>query len=531
MSWLGFSPLNAFRVFSTVLIAMACGIPLNAAEWSKLETPRYTIISHVPDRLTRSVASDLDDFLGLFNRLVVVEPRSLQPLTIVLFDGDSELDPYKPLTPDGINIDWVSEEKAEVWTTSVTGSRNGWMAVAVAAQAGITGEDYNFLTRRAVLTGVVRWYLEAMKTPVPPAVTFGMQRLFSDYRREITHGVLGNVTPDGEGRKGQDSAIILGHWPLIPVKQLLAMTQMEAITGHNRVVFDQESWALVEYLLFSKWSTERHAFTTFWGALGDGFTPEEALVKALGPDGAANIDTDLSAFLHSMRYVVKIEMGKEVENKDPIVPADPMDVAIALTKATMISGHGSPVSDADAAVAASHGRSEAYDIRAEALAASKAAPVDVEKAVEDALAHGSHGAFTAWEYAAYRFSQIGDPAASPKETRAVVNLAEKAANLDFRYRASFDLLAKALVFSDHVTDDDAKFMEFARTNFPWDRWILIGQSAIHARTGDSEGARQLRERAVSDDRTLNPKQLAEVKAFVALKGVAAPVSPAGGGQS
>jgi len=355
-----------------------------------------------------------------------------------------------------------------------------------------------------------------------------MVRVFADYKREITHGILGNVTPEGAGRRNSAAAQILQNWPLIPVSQLFRMTQMDAITGHNRVIFDHESWALVEYLMFSKWSMERHAFSTFWKALRDGFAPEEALVKALGPDGAARIDTDLSSFLHSTRYVMKIEMGEEIENRDPIVPADPMEVEIALTKATMISRHGSPVSHADAAVAASRGRSEAYDIRAEALAASKAAPAEVEKAVEDAQTHGSRSAWTAWKKADIRFNQIGDPAASPKDARAVVNLAEQAANLDFRFRPSFNLMAQALAFADRVTDDDAKFMAVARVTFPWDRWILIGQSAIHAKTGDPDGARQLRERALSDDRTLDPTQLSEIRAFVSRLGEGASGPPAGG---
>ena len=497
---------HAILVSSAFIIALACAGPLNAAQWRKLATPRYTIITHASDRLTRSVASDFDDFLGLLDRIVVVKPDALRPLTIVLFADDSEFDPFKPLTPEGTNIDYVSEEEPGVRTTSVIGSQNGWTAIGVAAQEGIGGQDYNNWTRKAVSAGGVMWYLAALKTPAPPAVMHGMTRMLSNYKREITHGVVGNITPG--------AVRILNQWPLIPVNQLFTMTQMEAITGHNRVLFANESWALVEYLMFSKWSVQRHAFSTFWEALRDGSPADEALVKALGPDGAARINTDLSAFIHSTRYVLKIEMGEEIENHDPIVPADPMEVEIALTKATMVSRHGSLVAHADAAVAASRGRPEAYDIRAEALAATNAAPADVEKAVEDALAHGSRSACTVWQDAAFRFSRIGDPA-SPDKARAVINLAEQAANLDLRFRPSFDLVAKALVFSDRVTDDDAKFLAFARTTFPWDRWILIGQSAIHAKTGDPEGAGQLRERALSDDRRLNPNQIAEIKAFVA----------------
>src|ERR1035441_6666137 len=58
------------------------------------------------------------------------------------------------------------------------------------------------------------------------------------------------------------------------------------------------------------------------------------------------------------------------------------------------------------------GRPEAYDIRAEALAASNAAPADVEKAIEDALAHGSRSACTVWQDAAFRSEAGGKPMTS-----------------------------------------------------------------------------------------------------------------------
>ncbi|MGD1031827.1 MAG: hypothetical protein ABSA05_11885 [Opitutaceae bacterium] len=525
---MGPAPQRAFHVIFTLLVALASACSLNAAEWRKLSTPRYTIITHASDRLTRHVASDFDDFLGFLDRFVVAKPEGLTPLTIVLFADDGEFDPYKPVTPEGVNVDYVPEELMEVWTTSMTGTQNGWTTIGAAAQdygsprqaRQAEFQDYGYQTERGVLEGGVYWYLSALKTPAPPAVTRGMASMFGGFKREITHGVLGAIN--------RDEMLILDQWPLIPVKQLLTMTEMEAVTGHNRVLFNVESRAFVQYLMFSKWSMDRHAFSTYWQALRDGYPSEEAMLKALGPDWETKVNTDLSAFIHSTRYLLRIEMGEEIENKDPIVPADAMEVEIALTKATMVSRHGQPVAHADAAVAASRGRPEAYDIRAEALAASKAAPADIAKAVDDALAHGSRSAWTAWKKADFRFSQIANPAASPKGARAVVNLAEQAANLDFRFRPSFNLMAQALAFSDRVTDDDAKFMAFARARFPWDRWILIGQSAIHAKTGDPEGARQLRERALSDDRTLDPRQLAEIKAFVARMGEGAPGSPAGG---
>jgi len=90
--------------------------------------------------------------------------------------------------------------------------------------------------------------------------------------------------------------------------------------------------------------------------------------------------------------------------------------------------------------------------------------------------------------------------------------------MDLRFRPAFDLLAQALADADHVTDDDAKFLVFARSHFPSDRWILVGASAICAKRGDSKGSSRLRELALAEDGGLNPYQLPEVKRFLSGRG-------------
>lgn len=518
---MGAASQSAFRVLSTFLVAMACAGPLNAAQWRKIVTPRYTIITHASDHLTREMASDLDDFLGYVGKMVIIEPENLKPLTIVLFADDSEFDPFKPLTADGRNIDYVPQER-EAYMGSLTGGINGWSEISMAAQ------DYEHQTRHAMFVGCVFWYLQAMRMPIPPAVGKGTAAVLGTFKRESEHGVIGMVPP-GYAR-------ILDQWTLMPVKRLLAMNMDDAIASDNRVLFGVESWAFAHYLMFSRWPAQRHAFRLFWEALRDGATADDALVQALGPEGAADVDIDLRAYIHSSRFIMKIELGKELENRGQIAPADPMEVEIALAKASMLARRGpsaaahggDAVAHADAAVAAANGRPEAYDIRAEALASSKAPGPDLEKAVDDALAHGSRSAWTIFKKANFRFDKINDPAASPRETRAVIDLAEQAAHLDSRLRPSFDLVANALPFSDRVTEDDSKLMAFARTYFPSDRWILIGQSAISAKVGQAEKARQLREQALSDDPKLNPHQIPEIRKLLAqLDKTGRPGSPAG----
>ena len=491
---------HSFRIFSAVLIAAACAAPLHAAQWRKLSTPRYTIYTHTSDSLTRDVASDFDDFIGFLSRIIVVDPRSLKPLTIVIFADDREFDPFKPRAADGRSIDYVSQELPDVFTGSEGAVRDGWAIIAMAAQ------DYEYQTRHAAFVAGVHWYLNGLGIWAPPAVGRGTAAMFATFKREITHVELGIAPPRYER--------LLDQWRLIPVAQLFQMTEDEAIEGHNRVLFNVESWAFAHYLMFAKEPVRRHAFTAFWQALRDGSTAEDALVKALGPEEAAAIDTNLRNYLHGMRYTMKVSVGEEPDNRDPIVLADPMEVEIALAKAAMISGLGSAVAHADAAVSASKGRPEAYDIRAEVLAASKPAPGLARQAVEEAIAHGSRSAWTVCTDATFQLGRVGNPGTSAQDARAAANLAERAANLDLRYRPAFDLLARDLVFADHLTDDDVKFLTFARARFPSDRWILIGQSAVCGKRGDTAGEKRLREQALSEGGGLDPSQLASIKAFV-----------------
>ena len=228
----------------------------------------------------------------------------------------------------------------------------------------------------------------------------------------------------------------------------------------------------------------------------------------------AAIDTNLRNYIHGMRYTAAITVEEEPDNRDQIVPADPMEVEIALAKSAMIGGLGSAVAHADLAVAASNGRPEAYEIRAEALAASRMPADSVRPAVEAALAHGSRSAWVVCADATFRFGRIGEPGTSAKDARAAVNLAEKAANLDLHFRPAFDLLARDLAFADHVTDDDVKFLTYARSTFHADRWILIGQSAVCAKRGDAAGGKRLREQALSEGGELDPTQLPAIREFV-----------------
>ena len=197
-----------------------------------------------------------------------------------------------------------------------------------------------------------------------------------------------------------------------------------------------------------------------------------------------------------------------------IVLAEPAELDIALAKAALAGKRDSALGYANGAVAAAGDRPEPYAIRAEVLERVKAPAADLRRAVDEALARGSQNGWILYRAADDRLADAGGRRAPPAQARAVANLAEQAANADRRLRPAFDLIARAVYLSDRVTEDDGNFLAAARSRFPADRWILIGQSAIARAHGDAEGAKRLTAMALGEGEGLSKSQLPEIRGFL-----------------
>jgi len=317
------------------------------------------------------------------------------------------------------------------------------------------------------------------------------------------------------GRPNRLFLQILGRWELIPVEKLLLIrNQEEIVDAHLRMTFTAESWAFAHYLLFAQVPMKRHAFSTFWAASKEGLSPHEALVRALGPEGAAHIDASLQSYLHGISYTVSLPYDHSGRGLSPLGAADPAEVEVALAKVGCVAQPALGLAHAEAAIAVAHGP-EAYEIRAEILVRTHAPASRIREAVDAALAQGSHAAWILTHDAEGKLSQAGGRQASPTQNRAAVNQAEKAVRTDRDYQPAFDLLARALFYSDHVSRDDGKFLAFGREQFPDDRWLLVGESALARRTGQESQAAALETEALSDSPLLDPGQLTAVRAYLA----------------
>jgi len=383
---------------------------LNAAQtWMRISGPHFVLISDASEGATREVAAEVSGYEDVIGKFIHANPARLKPLTIVLFANDEELDPFKPRTPAGQNID-DTEQDRDGLTGSLITSGNEWTVIGAVRRI-----NYADVTRGAVLSACAAWYMSALHIRAPAALRSGTSRMLGLFEEGSDYARF--------GRPNRLFLQILGRWELIPVEKLLLIrNQEEIVDAHLRMTFTAESWAFAHYLLFAQVPMKRHAFSTFWAASKEGLSPHEALVRALGPEGAAHIDASLQSYLHGISYTVSLPYDHSGRGLSPLGAADPAEVEVALAKVGCVAQPALGLAHAEAAIAVAHGP-EAYEIRAEILVRTHAPASRIREAVDAALAQGSHAAWILTHDAEGKLSQAGGRQASPTQNRAAVNQA------------------------------------------------------------------------------------------------------------
>lgn len=472
----------------------------HARTWKQLQLGQITVISDASNGEIHDAATDLTDVCYVLDHIIIEDPSWRKPLVVVYFADQTQLQPLLPEVAPGKTIDDVDQER-EVWTVREAASAPDWFAVAASASL-----DNSRASKFAASGGAVDWYLDALDYRIPVAIRRGFNQVMSTFYRQSEHGVLGQPIP-GFIR-------ILDHWPMIPVRTLLAESNYRHVINEGqRVTFQAESWGLVHYLMFGKGNQPGHAFRLFMKALSQHQTPDQALIAAVGPADAARIDFLLRAYLRNVVYAVRMPMPPHTENADPIVPADTATVEMALAKAALVGRRESALSHANAAVAAAPGDPRPLALKAEVLAGLSRPAADVRQAVDAASAAGSQDPWIVYRTATHRLlsAQTGLP---PQEARAIIRLAEHSANANHNYHPIFDLIARCL-WQCPPRANDSTFLNFAADRFPSDRWILVGQAAIARAHGDQAGSARLLEQAQSADPALSAAQLDDIRTFLA----------------
>src|SRR5262245_54348220 len=88
---------NLVRTIATgVIVLMA--VPVQGAQWVRVETPNFVVFGEVGEKRTRDVASEFERFREALARVLTgAATKAPVPTTVVVFDNSKSFGPYRPL--------------------------------------------------------------------------------------------------------------------------------------------------------------------------------------------------------------------------------------------------------------------------------------------------------------------------------------------------------------------------------------------------------------------------------------------------
>jgi tetratricopeptide (TPR) repeat protein len=199
-----------------------------ASGWSRVRTPRFTVVSPGPAGDAQRVAGAVDAFWSAFRRLVPgAKTDPLAPTIVLAFDW-ARYEPYAPRY-DGRPL--------RVAGSFVGTAQANYLALTLDQGAGAWSVAYHELTHLIV----------TQTLPRPPAwFNEGIAEFYSTF----------TMTPEGDAQLGD---LIPEHIVLLRRERWLSLDELFEVTtasplyneGDKRSMFYAEAWALVHYLLSS----------------------------------------------------------------------------------------------------------------------------------------------------------------------------------------------------------------------------------------------------------------------------------------
>ncbi|HYV19937.1 MAG TPA: tetratricopeptide repeat protein [Verrucomicrobiae bacterium] len=303
-------PFLAIAIAAAVALAalLATAPPSHAAvaaesrEWTRYQTPNFTVFSSAPERRTEDFIVRLERFrevLGtIFPSFDVASPVET---TMFVFKDWPTMEPFAPrygdktVTIDG-QFTWTRDENFVV----VNGS----------------GSDDHMPT---VYHEYMHYFTIRNLPPLPPWFSEGIAECYETFRTD------GKTAELGRGKV--EHILYLRQVPFMPLDQLFAVRHdsSEYNEGDRRSVFYAESWALVHYLLWDT-SKYRQSVVGFLERLGLGEDSRTAFAGAFGTS-PVTLEAELKRNLEHGQYLKTVVtlMGPPVEasiKKSPVSKAE-----------------------------------------------------------------------------------------------------------------------------------------------------------------------------------------------------------------
>lgn len=201
----------------------------DAHPWQRLDTPRFTVLSQLPEPATRAWAAEFDRFVRAFGGLVPTDEAALAPLTLVFFADQAEFAPYLPDGADGKRAPGVAGTYA---------ARATWSVIAT-TPVGDEGQ-----TREVIFHEGTHWMTGGDGRARPVWSEEGLAEVCATFRIDGDEAVWGELPP-------AHLPFLRGQAPM-PLERLVAVQRGDVLfTDHTSAgLFYAESWALVHYLMF-----------------------------------------------------------------------------------------------------------------------------------------------------------------------------------------------------------------------------------------------------------------------------------------
>jgi tetratricopeptide (TPR) repeat protein len=371
------------------------------AEWRRLDTAHFSLLSNASERQTRTLAWQLEQ---VRSAIALVCPWARvdlsKPVLVIALKDERSM---RTLAPDY----WARQSGIHP------------------ASVGVEGPDRYYIALRADL----RVQADS-PAPVNPHLNayfmYVSLLLRSSFDRELPlwftrglAGVLSNtiVNDDGVevGRLIPDHLQRLRTYPSMPLKQLVTLTRAAKNFNDDDglFAFDTQAWGLVHFLLFHENGVHRAKLATFASLVQQGTDAQAAFEQAFG--SSQQLQSLYSSYETRGIYQfmrVKVDLGVKREDTPlvPVVPAAAIGERAAFAAAMGMAGTARE--SIDEARASDPAQPQSYV--AEGLLVDQAGDRSAASAAfEKAIANGTDNAYAFYRAAALALSRHPEPAALP----------------------------------------------------------------------------------------------------------------------
>ncbi len=488
----------------TALLSLLCLLllqPAHAADsspWTKLTTPRFTVISQLDAEATQAWAEDFERFIAALGQVIEVDERALPPLDIVLFDSRDDFAPYRARTQSG-TVDAL---------VGLFSNQGSWSVIGMPVNSDSV--DSQQLTYHEA----VHWYSSMLLGRYPHWFTEGIAEVFS------------TLVIDGDtvrwGAAIAESVDYLRSAGLQPMSDFLAVSRNSAL--HEVDTFYPQAWLFVHYLLFGEPGLDTAALIRLVEDAAQSDT-RTALEQALGLSDAG-LDAGLAAYLAAGDF--RTEEFSVSANAQTLQSssATPAEVEAALAKLA-IAGNNIELGfhHAEALLDLAPRQAATYDIIAEVGNRLNDRRM-LETALRNAIFLNSNNAKTyelqaAFLWQAYEDANTGTLA--PDVARQIADLLTRSILLQPFRLETYLAFVRVLPNIMSASDVDFDAIELGKALFPDEGIMLVGEAMLSALSGNYDLAMTLIEEANAGDYRIAANNRAftgRVSEFIWVTGIA-----------